>query len=178
MLLPTPTATFSNFMNSARAWQHHHHKKHADATEDPPPASSAPQGDNDRCSPMTVLPKLPNADKARKKTKKVRRGEERSEEQEPSEVLSSSISRKRALSAQTDKDARTWKYDVQPRLASLSRRRLHRFNVINTSSLDSLRSSQSKSKPAFDRPTAPPNDPWDFDPSIEILSVEGGEPTA
>ena len=45
--------------------------------------------------------------------------DERSEEQDPNEVLSSSISRERALSTRTDKDARTWKYDVQRRLVSL-----------------------------------------------------------
>mmetsp|Transcript_14111 Transcript_14111/g.28791 ORF Transcript_14111/g.28791 Transcript_14111/m.28791 type:complete len:135 (-) Transcript_14111:54-458(-) len=39
--------------------------------------------------------------------------------------------------------------------------------------------SKSGQQPPVDHPTAavPPKDPWDFDPSIEILSVEGGEPT-
>ena len=45
--------------------------------------------------------------------------DERIEEQELNEVLAAAISRKRALSARTNKDVRTLKYDVQGRINSL-----------------------------------------------------------
>ena len=44
-------------------------------------------------------------------------GDERSEEQEQNDLLALAISRKSAISARTDKDARTWKYDIRRRLS-------------------------------------------------------------
>ena len=50
-------------------------------------------------------------------------------------MLVATISRKRALPARTDRDARTWAYNGDSLCSSLSlSRRLHRFDVMNTSS--------------------------------------------